>query len=112
MSVKNDRLASSMMRELSYIFREDIKEASLNFVTITEVKLNPDASIAKIYITFLGGDNKIESALKALNRAKGHIRSQLAKRLKVRHTPNLIFEYDTSTEYGNKISRMLEDLKK
>jgi len=111
MGVKNDRLASSIMKELSMILREEVKEASLNFVTITEVKLNPDASLAKIYVTFLGGDNKIDAGLKALNRAKGHIRSSLARRLKVRHTPNLNFVFDESTEYGNKISRILDDIK-
>ncbi len=111
MSVKTDRLASSMMKELGMIFREEIKESSLNFVTITEVKLNPDASQAKIYVTFLGGEGKIDAGLKALNRAKGHIRSQLARRLKVRHTPSLTFVYDKSTEYGNKISRILDDIR-
>jgi ribosome-binding factor A len=111
MSVKTDRLASSIVRELSQIFREDIKESALNFVTITEVKVNGDASQAKIYVTFLGGENKIDAGLKALNRAKGHIRSQLARRLKVRHTPNLNFVYDESTDYGNKISRILDQVK-
>lgn len=67
-------------------------------------------SYAKIFVSFLGQDARKEAGLKALNQSKGFIRSELAKRLTIRKTPELIFQLDNSLEKGNKIEKILHDI--
>jgi ribosome-binding factor A len=112
MSIKSDRLASSIQRELGDIINRQVKDTKLGFVTITAVDVTNDKSIAKVYYTVLGSDIKADAANKAINRAKGFIRSELAKRIRVRSVPELRFKYDESIEYGNKIESIIKDLHK
>lgn len=79
-------------------------------MTITDVDVTSDMSYAKIFVSFLGQDARKEAGLKALNQSKGFIRSELAKRLTIRKTPELIFQLDNSLEKGNKIEKILHDI--
>lgn len=105
---KINRLNHTMMREISYILETEIKDKHIKFVTITEVKVTNDLSYAKVYVTILNDDYR-EDTLKALNKASGFIRKQLADRMELRHIPELEFKYDESIEYGQRIE---EDLKR
>lgn len=111
MSIKSERLGSQIQRELGEILQKEVKDSKIGFVTVTGVDVTNDLSIATVYVTILGGDNKTEAALKAIERAKGFIRTSLGKRIQVRKIPDLRFKYDESNEYGNKIDSILEKLK-
>lgn len=110
MSVKIKRLESNIVKELSYILSQEVKDNDIKFVTITDCHLTNDLSFAKIYFTILN-DNKKEVTLKALKDASGFIRKELAKRVIIRHIPELEFVYDESIEYGNKIEKKLQEIK-
>ena len=69
-------------------------------------------SVALVWYTVLGNDGEIEATKKALEQAKGFLRSELAHRLDLRKTPELRFKYDESLAYGNHISEVIENLKK
>jgi len=109
MSIKTQRIASSIIKELSYILAYEVKDEDIKFVTITDCKLATDLSYAKIYVTVFDKD-KINTTIKALNDASGFIRKELANRIDIRHTPELNFVYDESIEYGKKIEDIIEKI--
>ena len=109
MSVKIDRLNHNIIREISYILMEEVKDEDIKFVTITDCKTTNDLSYAKIYFTVLD-DSKKDSTLKALDNAKGFIRKELSERIEVRHTPELEFVYDDSIAYGKRIEEKIKEI--
>ena len=109
MSIKTQRIASNIVKELSYILAYEIKDEDIKFVTVTDCHLAPDLSYAKIYVTVFDKE-KIESTMKSLKDASGFIRRELANRVEIRHTPELEFVYDESIEYGKKIEDIIEKI--
>lgn len=110
MSVKHQKLESTINREITKIIQFDLKDPNLGFCTITEVRVTNDYSFAKVYITFLGQKARQEKGLKILNKAKGHIRSVLANKLEIRKVPEIIFELDETFENAQKIERILGEI--
>mgnify|MGYP002626002534 CR=1 FL=1 len=109
MSIKIDRISSQMMREISCILAEEVKDSDLKFVTVTDCKVTSDLSFAKVYYTILN-DSKREESKKAFKQAAGFIRRELANRMEIRHIPELEFIYDDSIEYGKRIEEKIEEL--
>jgi len=107
---KHLRLESTIQRALTEIFMRDVKDKSIGFITITEVRLTRDLSYLTVYYTILGKDTKKDAAKKAIERSKSFIRTTLAHRVKMRKTPQLIFKYDESLAYGNKIEQGLKQV--
>lgn len=109
MSIKTQRIASNIVKELSYILAYEVKDEDIKFVTVTDCHLAPDLSYAKIYVTVFDKD-KIDNTMKALKDASGFIRRELSNRVEMRHTPELEFVYDESIEYGKKIENIIEKI--
>ena len=107
---KNDKMNAIVQKAISEIIQFELKNPKLGFVTITDVRVTNDNSIAKVYVSFLGKEERNQAGLKILNQSKGFVRSELAKRLSIRKTPELIFEIDRSLEQGNRIEKILSDL--
>lgn len=110
MSVKKDKIAGIIQKEISEIIQFELKDPKIGFITITDVDVTGDLSQAKIFVSFLGQTARQEAGMKALERSKGYLRSQLAKRMTIRKVPELIFKIDTSLEKGNKIERIIADI--
>lgn len=111
MSVKIERIASMLEKEISYILMTEVKDPDIKFVTVTNVKLASDLGYAKIYVTVLD-QNKKDATLRSLKAARGFIRRELANRVEIRHIPELDFVYDESIEYGKKIEDIIEEIHK
>jgi len=109
MSLKIDRLESAVIKELSYILSNEVKNKKLNFVVVTDCKITSDLSYAKVYIRLLKDEDKKE-ILEALKNASGFIRRELSNRVDVRHTPELEFVYDESIEYAKNIENIIEKI--
>lgn len=109
MSIKIDRIASMLEKEISYILMMEVKDADIKFVTVTGVKLTTDLSYAKVYVTVLD-DRKKDATMRALKDASGFIRHELYDRVDIRHIPELEFVYDESIEYGKKIETIIEEI--
>ncbi len=105
------KIESEMTRLISIIISREIKDKTVTLVTITDVKVLKDLSNATIYYTVMGQDSKRDAVGKSLRKASGFIKSEIAKRMKIRKVPNLIFEYDQSLDYGNRIDDILKKLK-
>ena len=108
-SIKIDRIASMLEKEISYILMMEVKDQDIKFVTVTGVKLASDLSFAKVYVTVLD-DSKKDATLKALSDASGFIRHALCDRVDIRHIPELEFVYDESIAYGKKIENIIEEI--
>ncbi len=107
------RIAEEIKREISQMIRDEIKDPRVTgLISVTQVEVTNDLSIAKIYISLLGDEEKRKNCLQGLEKATGYIRSELAKRLKLRYTPELVFKMDESIAYGAKISKILAEVNK
>ena len=111
MSFHQERLEKIIIREVSTILMNS-KDERLRFVIVTNAHLTGDLQIATIYYTVIGSNEQKESTIKNLEEAKGYVRSSLGKVLKVKKIPELIFKYDESLEYVNKIESILKGLNK
>ncbi|WP_343714635.1 30S ribosome-binding factor RbfA [Inquilinus sp.] len=75
-------------------------------ITVSEVRPSPDMKHATVFVTTLNGD-KMDIVLPALRRAAPFLRGQVAKAVRLRHTPQLSFQADTSFDYAQKINTLL-----
>ena len=112
MSVTIERLQSQILRELSILLQREIKNTKIGYVTVTEVRLTNDLSYAYVYYTVLGNKDRIEVTQEALERSEGFIKSEIAKKVKMRKIPEYIFKYDDSLDRGKRIDELLEEIKK
>lgn len=108
--VRKNRVGEAIKKELGQIFQQELKDPRIGFVTVTGVEMSGDLQLATVYITVWGGDETKEETLKALAKAKGFIRTEIGRRIQLRHTPELIFKFDHSIEYGNRIEQLLREI--
>ena len=110
-SIKNIRINSEVQRELSSIIRNQVKDPRISsLVSVTSVAVAPDLKTCKAYISVLGDDSQAADTLAGLKSAEGFIRSQLARNLNLRNTPEIRFLWDQSIAYGVEMSRKIEEL--
>lgn len=102
-----DKLDSILMKEISTIILQDINDPKLGFPTVTEVDVAPDLKTAKVYVSFLGKNYMKRDGIQALRKAKGYIKSQLAKRIKLRKIPDLHFIVDDTLDKAERIEEIL-----
>lgn len=108
-NIKISRISSAITRELASIFYEEVHNEILKNVTIIEAKVTNDLSLAKVYYTYMG-DYEKEQITRELKNASSFLRTELAKRIDLRNTPELRFVYDESTEYGEHIDEIIEEI--
>ncbi|KXT75847.1 30S ribosome-binding factor RbfA [Streptococcus sp. DD12] len=112
-SFRADRVGMEVKRELNDILQKKVRDPRVQGVTITDVHMLGDLSLAKVYysiISDLASDN--EKAQVGLDKAKGTIKRELGHQLTLYKIPDLEFIKDESIEYGNKIDDMLRQLHK
>ncbi|MGU3469587.1 30S ribosome-binding factor RbfA [Paenibacillus sp. D51F] len=108
--IRVGRVGEQIKKELSQIIQAELKDPRIGFITVTGVEVTNDMSQARVYLSVLGSDEQKEETLKALARGTGFIRSELGKRIRLRHTPELLFKFDSSIEYGSRIESLLTDI--
>ena len=111
-SIKNTRINGEVQRELSDIIRTELKDPRVHPVatTVVDVEVTPDLKYCKAYISVLGGEEAGKATIQGLKSAVGFIRSQLAKRINLRNTPEITFILDQSIEYGVNMSRLIDEV--
>ena len=88
----------------------DLKDRRVGFVTVTGVRLTPDLRRARIFVSPMGSDSEKEESLEALNHAAGWVRHELSQRIRTKFLPEIIFQLDTSQEYGDHIDRLIDEI--
>ncbi|MFI3169086.1 MAG: 30S ribosome-binding factor RbfA [Faecalibacterium sp.] len=105
------RLSQDMKREVIAIIGR-LKDPKLQggLLTVTRLDITPDLDVAKVYISVLGHKHGAHDALEALERASGHIRTQVSKKMHVRKAPRFVFIEDDGAAYAAHINTLLKDL--
>ncbi|MGM8211711.1 30S ribosome-binding factor RbfA [Virgibacillus sp. W0430] len=110
--LRANRIAEQLKKEIGEILNRKIKDPRVGFVTITDVEVTGDLQQAKVFISVLGDEREREDTLKGLAKANGFIRAEIGSRIRLRKTPEILFEIDETIEYGNRIETLLRDLDK
>lgn len=108
---RSGRVGEQMKKELSQLIQTGVKDPRIGFVTVTGVDVTNDLSQAKVYLSVMGDEEQKEQTIKALEKASGFLRSEVGKRVHLRHTPELLFKIDTSIEYGSHIEKLLGEIR-
>ena len=107
-----ERINEEYRKEISNIIDNKLKNPNVTgLISVTKVKVTADLKYAKVYVSILNSKS-IGKTMEGLKESSGFIRSQVAKNINLRITPELIFELDDSLEYGAKIDSILNELKK
>lgn len=105
------RVAEQMRTELADLIRT-MKDPRVGFASVVKVQVSTDLRHAKVYVSILGDDRAKQESIKALQGATGHLRTELAHRMRLRYTPELHFELDESIEHGSRIAQLLVQVKR
>ena len=111
MANKQARIASLIQKNISDIILYELKNPIMKLVTVNGCDVSKDNSVAKIYVSHLEHD-KFAKALDELNRAKGSIRTSLAKKMDIYKVPELIFIKDDTLDKYERIEEILKEIKK
>lgn len=110
-SIKNTRINSEVQRELSEIISRELKDPRIHpMTTVISVEVTPDLKFCKAYISVLGNEEAGKDTIQGLKSAVGFIRTQLARRINLRNTPELTFILDQSIEYGVNMTRLINEV--
>ena len=112
-SNRSDKVADLLKKEISLIITNEIKDTRLQNINITAVKVSDDISIATVFYTVIGESiHKNESKIdeKVIEKFSGMVRSNLAKKIKIRRVPKIKFRFDESIEYSDNIENLLKNL--
>ena len=105
------RLNDLLREEISDLLRRETEDPELQkLISITEVDLSGDLRLAKVYFSALGDEQELARILRALRKAARFFRRELARRLNLRHTPELEFLPDPSIARGQRILELLASL--
>jgi len=105
-----NRIDEELKKEISQIINYELKNPNVTgLISVTKAKIKKDLKYAKVYVSILNSKN-IKETLAGLKKSAGYIRSEIAKRINLRVTPELIFELDDSIEYGAKIDTILKEI--
>ncbi len=111
-SKRQQKFSRLLQKELSEVFQRDIPHLLKNtFVTVTNVRMSPDLSVAKIDLSFMLAQNQAE-LLQNINEHKGEVRGALGRRIgkDVRHIPELVFYLNEAADYASKMDKLISGL--
>ena len=112
-SIKNTRINGEVQKELSKLITTEIKDPRISpWTSVVAVEVAPDLKTAKVYVSVLGNEEVQQDTLRGLKSAAPFMRSQLAKSINLRNTPELKFVMDQSIEYGVNMSKLIHDVNK
>jgi len=105
-----DRVADLIKIEISDLLLKQVRDPRIGLVTITGVKVTDDLRTARVFFVELGKDQCSEEVQAGLGKAAGFMRRELGRRLRLRCVPELLFAYDPSFAYGNRIERLISEI--
>jgi ribosome-binding factor A len=94
---------------MARLIGSELKDPRLGFVTVTRVEITQDLQHAKVFVSIIGDRHVAKQSLMALESAKGFLRGELGHAVALRHTPELTFVEDRTTERAIELSRVLAE---
>lgn len=107
---RSDKVAETIHELLSSALARGLNDPRIGFVTVTAVEVTDDLHLARVFFTVIGDDAARKNTEAGLNSAKGYLRREIGKHLTMRYTPDLLFRYDHSQEYGSRIDSLLKEI--
>ena len=104
------RIATLIKKEVAEMLIREVKDPRIGMVTITGVAVSKDLRIAHIYYSALGSEKQIQDSVIGLRQAAKFIQREIGRRIRLRYTPAIDFQFDHSLEYGSHIDKILQDL--
>jgi ribosome-binding factor A len=89
----------------------ELKDPRIGFVTVTRVEVTPDLRTARVYVGVLGTEKQRQASLTGLKQASGFLRRALGQSLRLRYTPELVFQYDEGLDASDRVARLLEEIR-
>ena len=108
---RSEKVADMIQKEISQMLVKTIKDPRVGFVTITKVTVSDDCRLAKVYFSMAGTLAEKERSMKGLDSAKGYVRRELGRRMRLKYTPEIMFQFDPSIEYAIHIGEVIQQLK-
>lgn len=106
-----ERLNEQIKREITEILRYEAKDPRIGAVTVMDVRTTADLSLARVYVSIMGGEEERAQALEGLRAAAPFIRTELGSRLTVRRVPELRFELDRTLDHAMRIEELLREIR-
>lgn len=108
------RINEEIKREISETIKLGLKDPRVQdvLVSIVSVDATNDLKTAKVYVSVLAEDDKKEEVMDGLKAAGGYIRREIARKINLRNTPELLFELDNSIEYSAKMFKKIDEVMK
>jgi ribosome-binding factor A len=111
MTHRIERVNHLLRQEISELLQRQVKDPRLNsLIAITDVVTSPDLKYAKVFVSRIGSETERQETMNVLVSAAGFFRSELAKRLRLRHIPELSFQRDDSIERGNHLLKLIDEV--
>ncbi|MFC1900480.1 30S ribosome-binding factor RbfA [Chloroflexota bacterium] len=112
MAHRIERVNSLIRQEISELLQQQVKDPRLgnSFISVTEVVTSTDMKYSRVYVSSITTEEEKQKVLKALSSASSFLRRELSRRLKLRYTPELIFQWDNSLERGDHILKLIDEL--
>ncbi len=107
---RSEKVADLIQREISQMLVKSIKDPRIGFVTITKVTVSEDFRFAKVYFSVAGTLKEREESQKGLDSAKGYVRKELGRRIRLRYTPEIMFQFDPSIEYAIHMEKLIQSI--
>ena len=108
MRIRPERVAETIKREMAEILTQRLRDPRLGgMISVTDVEVTPDLSLARIFVSVLAPDDARDRALAALAHSAGFVRHELAPRLGLREVPEIRFMLDTSIQQGARVEELL-----
>ena len=107
---RSEKVADLVQKEISQMLVKSIKDPRIGFVTITRVAVSEDCRFAKVYFSVAGPLEERENSRKGLDSAKGYVRKELGRRIRLRYTPEIMFQFDPSIEYAIHMEELIQSI--
>jgi ribosome-binding factor A len=107
---RSQRVGDQIQRELAQLILQDVKDPRVGMVTITGVEVTKEFEHATVYVTVLGDDADVKKTLEGLNQARGFLRRELARRVKLRIAPDLHFTHDKTVSNAMRLSALIDSV--
>jgi ribosome-binding factor A len=104
------RIDAAIQRALATTISRDMTDPRLSFTTVTRVEITPDLERAKVYVSIIGDRHQAFLTMEALHKAAGFLRGELGKAVDLRHTPELVFIEDRSSEKAIAVNSTLSKI--
>jgi ribosome-binding factor A len=110
MSRRLSRVEEACKEELAEILQREIKDPRVGFVTITGVKLTADLRHAKVFLSIFGTEQESQQSMDGLESAKGYLRSQLGKHLRLKYLPEIEYVHEHVAEEALRLEELMKQV--